>query len=300
MRTAAVLAAVAMLALAFPGSAQQPGQPFKQCGKVQLIFMNPDYVQDHAASWDHRLYEANNPLLAGILVHHVAGTDPTIPNAGGLAMLDLNNPGDEPNDGIMFTADEYFHSGSAAQPTHSFVHTGHLAVPSSDAFHALAAAGLFHRRKVFVTLESVALFNDREFSLSNYDEQGAPPAEVVAETDVYYDPYTLPAFGRAAHVHQDRIDFRSADMFQQFAGTTLQPGQSLFEGPVFDGQDAFYLFVQLTEADWYPRWNVREAAVDPNRKLVAFAGVVPLVDHVIHVESEYAAADIAVHVVALY
>ena len=275
--------------------------------------MNPDYVQATAAAWDHKLYEGNNPLLGGVLVHHVAGTDPKIPQAVNIQLLDLNNPGNEPNDGIMYTLDEYFHaqspaasvvtkSGEVMSATHSFEHLGHMEVSTGEAFRTLAAAGLFHRRKVVVTLESVTLHQDREFSIPDHvDEQGSSPAELVVETQVRYDPYTVPAFGKTSLVQDDQIAYRSPELRVQAAGASAEPKLVLFAGPVFDEQTSLRLDATLVEADLFPRWNVAEALLfTPNRELAKFGGVVTLADQTLHVGNAYADFDLSIHVVEMY
>ena len=180
-----------------------------------FVIMNPDYVQTYAAAWDHKLYEGNNPLLAGMLIHHVGATNPHIDQAAGIQLLDLYNPTDDPNDGIMFTEDEYFHSQSSAasvqtpsgevvSATHSYIYEEHQAVPGNIGFQTIAAAAMTGRRKVIVSLESISLKIDREFDLiSELTEQGTAPAEVVVESSVSYDPYTMPAFHLSTPVQVD-------------------------------------------------------------------------------------------------
>jgi hypothetical protein len=273
-----------------------------------FIIMNPDYVTDVAASWDHKLHEGNNPLFKGMLIHHVGATDPRIAAALNIQLLDFNNPGDEPNDGIMFTLDEFFHSQSPAaslttpsgevlSSTHSYIYAQHSDVTRPESDHVMMIASLFHRRKVFITVDSITLKVDREFSLQELKEQGTSPAEVVVENQV---SYILPGIAAPVLVQDDQIAYRSPDMFQQVAGTTLTPGQVIFEGPVFDNQTTLHLKATFTEADLYPRWKVNEALVDANRELVTFDGDVTLQDQVLHVDNAYAAAELRVHLVDQY
>jgi len=276
-----------------------------------FILMNPDYVRDHAAAWDHRPWEGNNPLLGGILIHHVGGTDPRIPQAMNAVLLDLNNPGDEPNDGIMYTHDEAFErqspaasvhtpSGAVMSATLTLSHTGHMEIADSDAYQIAAAAGLFHRRKATITVQSITLRKDRESHQFLDGEQGTGPAEVVAETEVRFDPYVAGILGRAALVHEDRIEYRSPAVLRQQQGTTLTPGTVLFAGPVFDAMTELHLRADLVESDLFRRWGVQEALLDPTHRLLLVDRQVPLQDHVFTAESEYAAVSIAVRVVDMY
>jgi hypothetical protein len=235
-----------------------------------FALMNPDYVQAHASSYDHKLWQGNNPLFAGMLIHHVGATDPRVPQALNIQLLNLNNPQQDPNDGIMYTFDEMFASQSAAasvqtpsgqvvSATHSFLHIGHMNTTAGTDFKALLVAGLYHRRKVFITLDSITLKKDHEWSLATPLELGAPPAEVVAETLVRYDPYTMPMYGVTALVDDDEMAYWSPPMFQQTQGTTLAPGQVIYAGPIFDDQTVLRLTLTLTESDYYQRYQVNES-----------------------------------------
>jgi hypothetical protein len=288
-----------------------------------FAIMEPSYVQQYVAVYDHQLYEGNNPLLAGILIHHVGASDPTLPQAEGLSLLDdipNENPGDNPNDGIMFTFDEFFHSQSPAASvttpsglvmasSHSFDYIDHIDEPSSEAAHMLMAAGLFHQRKVIVTLQSVTLNTD--FELHSNDPTtwlmtGAPPAEVVAETTVDYDSYTLPTFGTSATIHVDKIAYRTADMYQQAQGSAMMPGEVIFEAPVFDDQTDFDLNVTLTETDYYGRYSLTENAlgatgISTDQTIATYAGLnEPLTDHTIPFSDSAATVQLEVQVVNMY
>ncbi len=286
-----------------------------------FALMNPDYVQKYAASWDHKLYEGNNPLLTGILIHHGAATDPNVPLLQGgtpisLRLLDVLpslNTTDEADDGIMFTADEYFHTqkpavafhtptGFVLPSTHSWTNYWHSDLPQQDGFHATAAAALFHRRKVIVTVKSITLKKGREFSLNAITEHGDGPSEVVVETQVSYDPYTVPAFNKKALVHDDRIAYRTAEMSTQPEGTTDTHERVIFTGPVFDAQQSFHLKATAVETDSYPRYKITEWAIpgDSDRELAKFDADVSLQDQSLHVDTQYATMDLSVQVVAMY
>ena len=277
-----------------------------------FALMNPPYVQTYAASWDHKLWEGNNPLLGGILIHHGGATNPAIAQALNIQLLNLNNPRQYPNDGIMFTLDEMFASQSAAgsvhtpggavvAATHSFDYIGHQEATSSLGYRALLVAGLYHRRKVFVTIDSITLKKDHEFTLATPLELGTPPGEVVAETEVRYDPYTMPKYGVAALVDNDKMAYWSAPEWSQTQGSTLMPGQVIFAGPVFDDQTEIALNLVLTESDWYVRYGVQESGPAlTDRELLNYNANVQLMDQSISVTGDGADIKLGVKVIPMY
>lgn len=276
------------------------------------VVMNPDFVTDNVAIWDHASHQGNNPLYRDMLIHHVAGTDPRVKAALNIQLLDLNNPGDEPNDGIMYSFDTFFHqqapgaalhlpNGQVLPSTHSFVHEYHEYVPEHPAFAVLAAAGLFHSRKVLITLRSLELKDDREQDGPfDFSENGSAPAEIAFEVDVRYDPYVSSAFGRPSLVAEQRLADRSPDLFQQAEGTSSQPQRRVFEGPIFDEMTELWLDLWLLEVDWYPRFGVLEWAADTHEALAAIHQSIPLVDGVVPFETEYAKGELKIEIKTLY
>ena len=277
-----------------------------------FVLMNPDYVVDVTATWDHKLYEGNNPLLKGILIHHTAATDPKIKTALNIQLLDLNNPGDEPNDGIMYTLDQHFWqqgplgvtndtSGKPVPSTRSYTYLDHMINPKSDASALLAAAGLFHKRKVVITLDELELYNDLEkdnpLDLKN---QGDKPAEVAIEAAVRYDPFVKKTFSADVLVHDMRTAHRSSPLVKIAEKQTLKPNLPIFSGPVFDGQTELALQLWLLEMDWYPRFGVKEWLFDPHQQLAAFSGSVKLKDGTFEFKSAHARAVVRVRVHAMY
>jgi hypothetical protein len=279
----------------------------------EFVFMHPDSVADYSAVWDHKLYEANSPYLSGLLVHHVGATDPKIAEALNIQLLDLNNPEDEPNDGIMYTADEHFHAqpdalafhdaeGTPLPPTFSLVHVDHMTLPKTDAFALQALAALYHSRKVTIRLAEVELTNDLESSTPFDGYEGAPPADLLTEVDVRFDPYVKSTFGKDVVVHQTRREHRSSRVWAQEQGDTLDPGEVLFEGPVLDAMQSLWLSVVLIEADLYPAYDILEVfpGMDPDDEVASFSGVVPLEDHTFEVQNGNARMVIEVKVHPLY
>jgi hypothetical protein len=309
--TSAAVLAGARLARLYDNPEVQSAAKLINLELSDFVVMNPDFVQDTVAVWDHKLWEGNSPLYRGMILHHVGGTDPKIEEALGIALLDLNNPENLPNDGIMYTEDEYFHamapgaslvtpSGKVMGATHSLVHAYHMAVPDTDAAMILCGATLYGRRKVLVTLSELALKKDREAHGLFDSEHGTPPAEVSFQAEVRYNPYIAKAFGKDIVVHEDTVEFRSAPVFVQTEGTTLKPGIRVFEGPVYDAMDEFRLDFKLLEVDWYPRFQVQEWVFDIHESLADFHGQVPVKDHEIPFESEYAKGRMTVEVVEQY
>lgn len=275
-----------------------------------FVVMNPDFVTDEVAVWDHRLRAANSPYLGKMRIHHACGHDPRIQQALNIALLDLNNPGDEPNDGIMYTLDTYFHEqrednrfvtrhGEALLPTRSYVYVDHMAVPETDSSVALAAATLFHGRQVIVTLEEVTLYNDLE-SVFRLDQ---PPAEIIVEHQVRYNPYLKDTYGRDVLISESRYDHRTPEMFTLAKGERDRESRLIYSGPVFDDMESLWLKVTLLEVDWYPRFGVRELVGgigDKHDALVTFAGQVALRDHSFTHTNANARIEISVRVVDLF
>lgn len=283
-----------------------------------FALMNPAYVQQYAAVYDHQLYEGNNPLFNGILIHHMGANKASLPQAAGISLLDgipNENPGNEPNDGIMFTSDEYFRSQSAAASvntpdagpvasTHVFDYIDHIDQPSSEEAKAMMVAALYNQRKVVVTLKSLTL--NMDFENDELLETGVPPAEVVAEVVADYSPYTLPKYGVSAVIDNDTIAYRTATMYQQTLSTTVMPNQVVFEAPVFDDQTDFNLNVKLTETDYYTTtpWNVNE--VNPlvgnlnDKVIVSYSGNVSLMNQTIPATSTGGDMELQVQMIDMY
>ena len=298
----------ARLARLYDNPAIQQGATAIGLELSDFVLMNPDHVMDVTAAWDHKLYEANNPLFQGIWMHHSVATNPKIQQALGIQLLDLNNPGDEPNDGIMYALDQYFWSqkasgvsktskGVALPSTRSYAYFDHMANPESLAAAVVSAAALFHGRKVRVVLEELELYDDLEadgpFDLKN---QGPPPAEVAFEVAVRYDPWLKATYGKDVLVSEQRVAHRSAEVLVAEQGKVLKPEWVLYAGPVFDAQPSISLDLLLLEADWYPRFGVAEWPLDIHELLLAVKEVVPLKDHTFEAKNKLARAVIRVEI----
>jgi hypothetical protein len=255
----------------------------------EFVFMNPDYVQDFAAAWDHQLYQGNSPYLRDIYIHHHTGTDPRVSDALNVQLLDLDNPADEPNDGIMFTLDQYFHAqgplagvemadSTVLQAGRTAFYMDHTRLPETQSFALLTAATLFHDRRVQVRLVELELFDDKE-SAGLFDGQtGTAPAELCPHMTVRYTPSVGPASDQSIVVHETSRAHRSAEVFSASEGGVVEPGTLLFDGPVLDEMQTVRLELSLREVDWYPRFGVFEWALDADEAVLDWAQDVELKD----------------------
>ncbi len=278
-----------------------------------FIIMNPDPVQDFTARWDHKLQEGNNPLLRDMIIHHHAATDPRIAEALNIELLNLNNPDNEPNDGIMFTFDQFFHKQSeeasfhlprnkgTLASTHSFAYYDHMTLPDTESTGVLATAGLFHRRKVRITLKQLDLYKSREKgSIIDFAEEGEGDSELAVESQVRYNPYLKDTFGRDVLVHETKIAHRSPDLFTMKAGEGKVVDYEVFAGPIFDDQTSLTLNASIQEVDRYARFGIQESLLDDGDEVCAFNGVVELKDGTFEGSSEFARCEFEVKIYELY
>lgn len=280
---------------------------------TDFVHMHPEFVRDESAIWDHRLREANNPMWAGMILHTITGTDPAIAGATGLLRpLEIINPGALANDSILFDQDTFFTAmadgnrvvtmgGAHLAPGHTFVDANHPSVEPDDGAAATAAAMLFHRRRVTITLRSVTLHDDHERD-GGFDPTtfGAPPADLVPEVEVRLDAYTMPTFGRAALVSTQSLSARSAAFFQMEEDETRDAGVVLFDGPVFDAQTELGLTLAIREVDSYPRYGITELPSGDGSVLASFDGAVTIADGELMLTSEDLDAVVEVRVHTLY
>ena len=309
--TSAGVLAGARLARLFDNPTVQAGAEALGLQVFDFAFMLPDYVQAVTASWDHRLWEGNNPLLRDTLIHHMGGTDPAVKAALGIQLLNIDNPTSDPNDGIQYTDDEFFHAqaedaalhlpgGGWRAADHTFVFDYHEYVPDHAGTVMVAAATLFHRRRAVITLAELELLDDRESDTLFDGEHGAPPAEIGLEVEVHYAPYATEVAGIDPLVHETRVAHNSVDVFTQAEGTTSHPDAIVFAAPVFDDMAALRLDVKMLEIDWYPHEGISEWAFDAHQSLLDFHGQVPLEAGTFEVASAHARAVFAVEVLEQY
>lgn len=276
-----------------------------------FVVMHPDFVMDYAARWDHKLYEGNSPLFSGIYINHYAATDPKIKEAMNIALLDLNNPQDEPNDGIMYTLDEYFHSQKDSGAfftrenekliaTHSYNYVDHMTLPETEGAGILATAALFHKRNISIKLRNVYLKNDRENHTPFDGEHGSPPAEISYQIEIRYNPYIKNRFGVDTIVHIASVEHRSADLFTMKQDEEKDINLTLFEGPVMDDMDKLSMKLKLLEVDYYPRFNIKEWSFDIHQELISFEGLINLENYSLDIENQYIKVTIQVNLKTIY
>jgi hypothetical protein len=307
--SAGVIAGARLARLYDNVTVQELGSAFG-IGQSDFIHMNPDFVQDEVCWWDHNLWEGNNPLLSGMIIHNMCATDPRIAEALNIALLDLNNPGDEPNDGIMYTNDEFFHSqppgvafqaadGSQAPASHSYFYIDHMSLPKTKAAGVLATANTFHNRRVRISLKELNVKKDRESHGLFDGEYGTPPADIIIESAVRYNPYIMQTYGQDILIHEQLLAHRSPEMFQQAEGTTKTWDEVIFQAPVFDQMTSLWLNFRLLEVDWYARFGIQEWIFDKDQELASFTGQVNLTNHTFEVNNQYVKATIEVRVIPM-
>jgi hypothetical protein len=280
---------------------------------VDFVHMNPDYVTDHSAVWDHKLHEGNNPLFSGMLIHHVVATNPVIDNLVlPVVLIDLYNPVDEPNDSIVFTEDEYFHaqsdaagfqtpSGVRLTSTRTSLNLAHEVIRDDERAGLLVAAAITGSRKVFVTLRSITLLVDHEKDGSlDFSEEGLPPAELVAESTVRFNPYLEDTFATDIVAHEQLLVNRTLSIVSMSEGDTVAVDYSLFSGPVFDAMTSMQLEMRLLEVDTYPRYDLDEALVSGSEVLLAETLDLPLSNHTTTVANGDVSALVEVRIESLF
>jgi len=278
---------------------------------ADFVIMNPDYVMDHVATWDHNLYQGNNPLFGNMIMHHTASCDTHIAEALNIELLEISNPTKEPNDGIMYSFDTFFHyqkpgvafvapNEQEVQPTHTYLYVDHMTNPETDGVALLMTANTFHRRKVRIRLHEIRLWDDRESHAAFDGEHGTAPAEVVVTSKVRFNPYVLETFGRDVLVHDDQIDYRTPHLLVQDMSQVLQPALPIFEGPVLDEMTELHVDMKVLEADQYDRFGLAEWLINPNLELISYNGQIELSNQTIELSSEFVTILISVEVIDMY
>jgi hypothetical protein len=250
---------------------------------IDVQHMNRKWVESNVAVYDHKRVEGNNPLFAGILVHHILATNPKIDTALGIPLMDLGGYGNVPNDGIVLGEEMHLArqadaatwqtpSGTRLPVGRSHHLSHHFNISEHPGAQALAAAALTGKRRVRVYLQSVTLLNDRESIF--FDR---PPAEVAVETRIRA-PYVRAIDSSDPLLDEVTMERRNAPLVSMNKGETKAVQKLLFDGPVFDGQTSLGVSVKLSETDFYPAGGVNENLLSPNVALGSFDQEVPLSD----------------------
>mgnify|MGYP000865112828 CR=1 FL=1 len=287
---------------------------------TDFVVMNPDYTMDWVVAWNHKPWQGDSPYFHDIIIHHSGACDPNIPviqDVIGFPLLDMNNPDNLPNDGIMYTDDEYFHdqrdSGRFTLPNGDKIRSGlnlvyvdHMTLPdeNTEATVIIGAATLGDSRRVKITLREMELLNDREKdSIFDFSENGTPPAEIAIESEVRYNPYILDTYGRDVLIHDDKLAYRTPNTWTMTEGETQDFDEKvIYYGPIFDEMESLHLHMKLLEVDWYLKDKIYEYAADAHEALLTYDGQIPLTSaHTsIPAASEYAKIIIDVDVYQLY
>ncbi len=256
---------------------------------IDVIHMDYEWYGAHVPACDGDRTQGNNPAFGDILIHHVLADSPYIEEEfWGLPLLDVVNVDSLPNDGIMWTDDQYFHDqaeearftaadGSLLKASRSYVYYDHFAMRGSASTGVVASASLLGSRRVTVTVQSMTLWDDREKDdLWDFDESGEPPAEVVVESAVTW-PWVASTTGTDPVVDERRMSHRVVPVTSLMEGETASPGLLVFEAPVFDEMETIRLGLTVLEADWYPTFGVSENVFDSDEILGETVLDVPIV-----------------------
>jgi len=282
-----------------------------------FVVMNPDYTMDWVTVWNHKPWQGDSPYFKDMIIHHSGATNPHIEEAIGFPLLDVNNPDNLPNDGIMYTDDEYFHdqrdsgrftlpSGDRIRSSLNLVYVDHMTLPdeNTEATVIVGAAQLGNSRKVKITLREVELLNDREKdSIFDISENGYAPAEIAVEVEVRYNPYIIDNYGRDVLIHDDKLAYRTPNTWTMTQGETQNFEEKvIYYGPIFDDMESLQLHMKLLEVDWYLKDNILEYAADVHEALLTYDGQIPLnqAHSSINAASEYARIIMDVDVYQLY
>ena len=243
---------------------------------IDVLHMNPLWVQEEVAICDGQAQGANNPTFGGILIHHVVATDFTLDEALGLPLLDLINPGFLPNDGVLFSYEQRLHhqapaarfpavNGELLSSSHSWHEDDHFTIKESAGVHAAISGALLGWRRMRVVLNEITLLDDHEKDhVFDFTEFGFPPAEVAAETQVTW-PYLEQSFGINPLVDERDRGSRVVAVTEIYEGQSVGGlGILLYDAPLLDGVNEVVLKLDMREIDWYPTENVFEWPVDPD------------------------------------
>ena len=276
--------------------------------------LDPSYVEDESAIWDHHLSEANNPMWAGIEIHSATGTSP-VAAFSVVRPLDVTNPDDEPNDTVLYARDTFFTAQDAAArfvtsggehvlPSHTWNDATHTSMESTLGAVASAAAAMLSHRRVTITLHDVTLHHDHEMPHGTIGTVfGSAPADLASNVSVTYAPFLETTFGAAvagAIVSEQSVDARSAPFFQMSQDQTMDPAVVLFDAPVFDGQTQLHLVYELREVDHYPRFGIDELPSGEGSVLGAIDADVDLTDHTLVIDTLDVHASVDVHVTTMW
>ncbi len=271
-------------------------------GQADFLILNPDFVIDNAAYYDHKSQQGNSPRYRHIFVQHMGGTLPQMNLPGVLkafSFADVLNPDILPDDGVLFVDDMYFHSqaegaqfvtkdGTPVASSLALANFDHQDMTYAAPVAMVGAAAFFHHRKVVITLDQVQLTKDPQWQ---------NPANIELELEVRF-PWVNATYGKDVLAHATRVSERTAPWWTQKEGETAHPGTLLWGGPVFDQMDAIHLDLKVVETRYYPTAKI--FLVGFPTTLAEFHDDVALTDHDVTFTGPDAVATMKVRVYTLY
>jgi hypothetical protein len=215
----------------------------------------------HAPRW-----EADNPLLASILIGQTASTSDTA-NEGALTAAMLLFGEFQPNDGVQGVYDAYFQSVTAPSrylglsPTLTHHHVNHYELADHQGAWAQAVCFITQKRRVTVTLIRAQVTDIHEPDLPLWDWT---PAEIVFQSRVY-SPLAASRWGIVDPLSsRHRVGASSPIVDYDFNGQEHVLDQVIFDDLVLDTETQLDLELWAEEIDWDVRYGVTEPLVPPS------------------------------------
>ncbi len=222
--------------------------------------------------------EADNPLLAGILMGQTASTDDSAISGALTAAMFLYGEF-QPNDGVQGLFDALFAAVTPQSrflnrtPTTAFHHVDHFALEDHGPALAQAATFLTQRRRVTITLLSAQVTNIHEPALPFFD---FTPAEIVFESRVR-SPLAADRWSLAGSLStRGRDGVSSPIVLYGFDGDEAFPQQVIFDDFVADDETGLEVELSGDELDWDVEYGVFEPLADEGQPLATAVLTVPV------------------------
>jgi hypothetical protein len=192
-------------------------------------------------------------------------------------------------------------SGALVPPTRSHLYVDHLSMRNAERAGVMVAAGLFHHRKVFIRLSRLTLHDDLEKDdLLDFSQSGVPPAEVVAEYAIRYNPYVRDTVALDLVAAEQWLEDRTPAVTLAEQDVPRTAELELFAGPVFDAMDELELYLRLVEVDDYRRAGVAEDLTDASDLIFEETVAVALANGSVILSHPRAEVELTVRVEQLY
>ncbi|HEY2953987.1 MAG TPA: hypothetical protein VGK89_01915 [Candidatus Eisenbacteria bacterium] len=230
---------------------------------IDLVHMSYGWIE---ANLHSPRTEADNPLLAGILIGQMGSTDDRARSASlSVAMAAYGEFA--PNDGVQALPDAYFHDVTAASrllglpPTLSLYHVGHFDLAGERGAWVQLASFLTQRRRVTVTMTSAQVFDLHEIALPFWDWR---PAEITFESRVY-SPLAQALWGISEPLSTCEKDGAAAPLrLYRQKGETRSFRQVVYDDFVMEGESDLVLELHADEIDHDWRYGVFETTQTPS------------------------------------